>query len=73
MKAIIVLAPLALVVAGCTTYRVSYVDPVYAPRPVVAAPIVAPPAVVAATPLVDTDLDGVPDVSDRLPYDSRFR
>ena len=71
MKALIVLAPLALVMAGCTTYRVSYVDPVYVPRPVVAVP--AAPAVIAATPLADTDADGVPDVSDRLPFDSRFR
>jgi hypothetical protein len=70
MKALTLLAPIALVLAGCTSYRVAYVDPVYAPRPVAVVPA---PAVIAATPLADVDGDGVPDVSDRMPYDSRFR
>lgn len=67
MKALSLLVPLALVLGGCTTYRVSYVDP---PRTVVAVPA---PAVIAASPLADIDGDGVPDISDRMPYDSRFR
>ena len=63
------LAPI-VVLAGCTSYRVAYVDPAYSARPVAVVP---PPAVIAATPLADIDGDGVPDVSDRMPYDARYR
>ena len=69
-KTLLLLAPLGLVLAGCTTYRVSYVDPL--PRAVVAAPVVTVPHVVAG-PVIDTDGDGVADVADRYPYDLRYR
>jgi hypothetical protein len=65
-KALLLIAPALLVLGGCSTYRVSVVEPV----PTVVTTV---PAVVAATPLVDSDRDGMPDVSDRYPLDSRWR
>lgn len=65
-KALLLIAPVLLVLGGCTSYRVSVVDPV----PTV---VTTGPAVVAATPLIDSDGDGIPDVSDRYPFDNRWR
>lgn len=65
-KAVCLIAPMLLALAGCTSYRVSVVDPV----PTV---VTTTPAVVAATPLIDSDADGIPDVSDRYPFDNRWR
>jgi len=71
MKAMLLLVPLGLVVAGCTSYRVAYVDP--APRAIVAAPAYVSPPLVAAAPLFDSDADGVADIYDRYPRDWRYR
>jgi hypothetical protein len=72
MRKLLLLVPLGLsVLAGCTTYRVSYLDPV--PRAVVAAPAYVTGPVVAAAPLIDSDGDGVADVYDRYPSDWRYR
>jgi hypothetical protein len=63
MKALYLIVPvgLAALLAGCTSTPV-----------VVTAP--AAPAVVAAVPsFSDLDADGVADIYDRYPMDSRFR
>lgn len=71
MKKWLLLVPLGLVLGGCTSYRVAYVDP--APRAIVAAPAFVSPPVLAAAPLFDSDADGVADVYDRYPNDWRYR
>lgn len=64
MKALYLILPLGLAIAGCTTYPVVVSTP--APAPAVVAAVPAPV-------LSDMDGDGVADIYDRYPNNSLFR
>jgi hypothetical protein len=62
MKALYLIIPFGLAIAGCTTYPVVVTTPAPAP------------AVVATVPaLADSDGDGVADIYDRYPHNSLLR
>ena len=74
MRALLLLAPLGLVLAGCSTYRTyAYTEPVYTvatPAVVATAPVYVAPSYV--NPSYDADGDGTPNAFDRYPYDARY-
>ncbi len=63
MKALYLIIPFILSIAGCTAYPVVVSTPAPAPAP----------AVAVVSPLPDVDGDGVADVHDRYPNDARLR
>jgi hypothetical protein len=68
-KTLYLLAPLGLVLAGCSTY----IEPAPTAAVVAPAPVLAAAPVYVAPSLVDSDGDGTPDIHDRYPFDPRFR
>lgn len=64
MKALYLLIPVGLAIAGCTTYPVVVSSP--APAPAVVATVPTPV-------LTDMDGDGVADIYDRYPHNSLLR
>ncbi|HEX9718298.1 MAG TPA: hypothetical protein VGA59_01075 [Ramlibacter sp.] len=62
MKALYLIIPFGLAIAGCTTYPV-----------VVSAPAPAPAVVATVPALSDVDGDGVADIYDRYPHNSLMR
>ena len=64
MKALYLIIPFGLAIAGCTAYPVVVQNPT--PAPAVVATVPAPA-------LVDSDGDGVADIHDRYPSNSLMR
>jgi hypothetical protein len=64
MKALYLIIPFGLAIAGCTTYPVVVSNP--APAPAVVATVPAPA-------LSDMDGDGVADIHDRYPSNPFYR
>ena len=62
MKALYLIIPFSLAIAGCTAYPV-----------VVSTPAPAPAVVATVPALVDSDGDGVADIYDRFPSNSLLR
>lgn len=62
MKALYLIIPFGLAIAGCTTYPV-----------VVSTPAPAPAVVATVPALADSDSDGVADIYDRYPHNSLLR
>jgi hypothetical protein len=62
MKALYLIIPFGLAIAGCTTYPV-----------VVSTPAPAPAVVATVPALSDVDGDGVADIYDRYPHNSLMR
>lgn len=71
MKSLCLIAPLGAValLAGCSTYVERVPTAVVSTPAVVAVAPVAP----AYSTLADSDGDGVPDIYDHFPFDSRYR
>jgi hypothetical protein len=70
MRALLLLVPMGLALAGCTSYRVAYVDP---PVYTVSTPAVVATGPIYSTPSYDMDGDGTPNAFDRFPADARYR